>query len=242
MDAFELLVEAHRPAMKPVLAKLVGVLHAHSVRYVIGGANALSLYVRPRMTVDIDAFVDPEHKDQIDKALAAEFELISIGRFHSKFKEAGVEIDILYAGASAEDFALANARDAVILGTRVKAPSPEALLMLYLGSEKELNFYDGLELIRSNPDLDLGLVRRQLERYQPELVAKLEKMLTTARQPVASYEERRTRQASAPPKGRARSPRPSARRKAASSARARSPGSRARAARPARRRPSRQRG
>jgi hypothetical protein len=242
MDPFELLVEAHRPAMKPVLAKLVGVLHAHSVRYVIGGANALSLYVRPRMTVDIDAFVDPEHKDQIDKALAAEFELIGIGRFHSKFKEAGVEIDILYAGASAEDFALANARDAVILGTRVKAPSPEALLMLYLGSEKELNFYDGLELIRSNPDLDLGLVRRQLERYQPELVAKLEKMLTTARQPVASYEERRARQASAPPKGRARSPRSSARRKAASSARARSPGSRARAARPARRRPSRQRG
>jgi len=98
MDAFELLVEAHRPAIKPALAKLVGILHAQKARYVIGGANALSLYVRPRMTVDVDAFVDPVRKNEIDKAFAAEFELVSIGMFHSKFKHADVEIDILYAG------------------------------------------------------------------------------------------------------------------------------------------------
>jgi len=193
MDAFELLVEAHRPAMKAVLAKLVRLLEAHKVRYVIGGANALSLYVRPRMTVDVDAFVDAASKDEIDNALVSEFELLSIGRFHSKFKQAGVEIDILYSGASAEDFAVASARDAVILGTALKAPSPEALLWLYLASEKELNFYDGLELIRSVAQLDLALVRRQLERHQPELLPKLEKMLSTARQPVPSYEESRAR-------------------------------------------------
>jgi hypothetical protein len=193
MDPFELLVEAHRPAMKPVLAKLVGILRAHDVRYVIGGANALSLYVRPRMTVDVDAFVDATRKEELDKLLAAEFELVSIGTFHSKFKQADVEIDILYAGAKAEDFALANARDAVILGTRLKAPSPEALLWLYLASSQEQNFVDALNLIRSNPALDLGLVRQQVERHQPELVAKLEKMLTTARQPVMSYDESRAR-------------------------------------------------
>ena len=239
MDPFELLVEAHRPAMKPVLAKLVGILHAHDVRYVIGGANALSLYVRPRMTIDVDAFVDSARKHEIDKALASEFELVSIGAFHSKFKQADVEIDILYAGASAEDFALANARDAVILGTPVKAPSPEALLWLYLASAQEQNFVDGLNLIRSNPGLDLGLVRKQLERHQPELLAKLEKMLTTARQPVASYEESRARRASATPAGPARSRPRTPRRKAASSAAARSRGSRARAARPPRRPPAR---
>lgn len=193
MDPFELLVEAHRPAMKMVLASLVRVLEAHNVRYVVGGANALSLYVRPRMTVDVDAFVDAARKDEIDNALVSEFELLNIGRFHSKFQQAGVEIDILYSGASAEDFAVASARDAVILGTALKAPSPEALLWLYLASEKELNFYDGLELIRSVPQLDLALVRRQLERHQPELLPKLEKMLSTARQPVPSYEESRAR-------------------------------------------------
>ena len=193
MDAFELLVEAHRPAMKAVLAKLVGLLHAQGVRYVIGGANALSLYVRPRMTVDVDAFVDVAHKHEIDRALASDFELVSIGMFHSKFKQADVEIDILYSGAHAEDFALANARDAVILGTKLKAPSPEALLWLYLASAQERNFVDALELIRSNPALDLVLVRKQLERHQPELIAKLEKMLSTARQPVPSYEESRAR-------------------------------------------------
>jgi len=193
MDAFELLVEAHRPAMKAVLAKLVGMLHAQGVRYVIGGANALSLYVRPRMTIDVDAFVDAGHKEELDKLLASQFEVVNIGRFHSKFRQADVEIDILYAGASAEDFALANARDAVILGTKLKAPSPEALLWLYLASAQEQNFLDAINLVRSNPALDLALVRKQLERHQPELIAKLEKMLSTARQPVPSYEESRAR-------------------------------------------------
>jgi hypothetical protein len=242
MDPFELLVEAHRPAMKPVLAKLVAILREHNARYVIGGANALSLYVRPRMTVDVDAFVDVAHKHEIDKALAAQFELVSIGMFHSKFKQADVEIDILYSGAHAEDFAVASARDAVILGTPVKAPSPEALLWLYLASAKEQNFVDALNLLRSNPQLDVGLVRKQLERHQPELLPKLERMLTTAREPEVSYEQSRARRASAAPAAPARSRPRTPRRKAASNAAARSRGSRARAARPARRRPSRQRG
>jgi hypothetical protein len=193
MDAFELLVEAHRPAMKAVLAKLVRLLEARHVRYVIGGASALSLYVRPRMTVDVDAFVDGARKAEIDKLLAAELELVTIGAFHSKFKEADVEIDILYAGASAEDFALASARDAVILGTPLKAASPEALLWLYLVSDREQHFVDALNLLRSNPGLDIGFLRRQVERHQPDALAKLEKMLHTARQPVPSYEESRAR-------------------------------------------------
>jgi len=242
MDPFELLVEAHRPAMKPVLAKLVGILREHNVRYVIGGANALSLYVRPRMTIDVDAIVDAGRKHEVDRTLASQFELVSSGAFRSKFKHTDVEIDIVYAGASAEDFALASARDAVILGTPVNAPSPEALLWLYVASAQERNFVDALDVVRSNPGLDLGLVRKQLERHQPELLAKLEKLLTKAREPVESYEEYRARRASAAPAAPARSRPPRARRKAASSARARSPGSRARAARPARRRPSRQRG
>lgn len=191
MDAFELLVEAHRPAMKPVLAKLVRLLEAHNVRYVIGGANALSLYVRPRMTVDLDAFVDAAEKERLEPLLVSHFHLVRIGQFHSKFAEADVEIDILYAGASAEDFALANARDAVILGTKLKAASPEALLWLYLVSEKPINFADALEIMRNVPDVDVALVRQQLERHQPDLLAKLEHMLHTARQPLPSYEQSR---------------------------------------------------
>ena len=193
MDAFELLVEAHRPAMKAVLAKLVRLLEAHHMRYVIGGATALSLYVRPRTTIDVDAFVDPAHKDELERLLTVEFELVSVGRFHSKFKEADVEVDILYAGASAEDFALAHGRDAVILGTPLKAAAPEALLWLYVASEKPINFADAIELLRSQPALDVALVRRELERHQPELAEKLKKLQSTARQPVPSYDESRAR-------------------------------------------------
>jgi hypothetical protein len=193
MDPFELLVEAHRPAMKAVLARLVEILSAHQVRYVIGGANALSLYVRPRATIDIDAFVDMSHKGSLDKLLGENFEIVSIGRFHSKFRQADVEIDILYAGAGAEDYALASARDAVILGTPLKAPSPEALLWLYLVSDEPRHFADAVELLRSRPGLEVGRLRKELERRQPEVLPKLEKMVKTAREPVPSYEESRAR-------------------------------------------------
>ena len=193
MDPFELLVEAHRPGLKAALARLVGVLHAHHVRYVIGGANALSIYVRPRATIDIDAFVDLAHKEKLDHVLAKEFEVVSLGRFHSKFREADVDIDVLYAGAKAEDYALASARDAVVLGTKLQAPSPEALIWLYLNSDEPRHFADAIEILRSLPALDLGRLRKELERDQPELLPKLQKMLTTAREPVPSYEESRAR-------------------------------------------------
>jgi hypothetical protein len=193
MDSFALLVEAHRPAMKAVLAKLVEILRAHDVRYVIGGANALSLYARPRMTVDIDAFVDASRKEELDRVLAAEFEVVHIGQFHSKFRQQNVEVDILYAGAAAEDFALANARDAVLLGTALKAASAEALMWLYLVSDKELNFHDAVELIRSVRGLDVALVRTKAEAHDPGRLAKLEKMLHAAREPEISYEASRAR-------------------------------------------------
>jgi len=193
MDPFALLIEAHRPALKAVLARLVELLQSHDVQYVIGGANALSLYVRPRATIDIDAFVDLADKDELDTLLAGEFEVVSLGRFHSKFRQADVEIDILYAGANAEDYALASARDAVILGTKLRAPSPEALLWLYLASDEPRHMGDAIELLRSVPALDVGRLRRELEAGQPELLPKLERMLTTARQPVPSYEESRAR-------------------------------------------------
>jgi len=193
MDPFELLVEAHRPGLKAALARLVDLLRKHDVRYVIGGANALSLYVRPRATIDIDAFVDLSHKQKLDDTLSREFEVVNIGRYHSKFKDGDVEIDILYAGAPADDYALASARDAVILGAKLKAPSPEALVWLYLVSDEPRHYADAVDILRSLPALDITRLRMELERQQPELLAKLDKMQTTAREPVSSYEESRAR-------------------------------------------------
>src|SRR5205823_15078132 len=76
-------------------------------------------------------------------------------------------------------FPTRRSSDLVILGTKLKAPSPEALLWLYLASAQEQNFLDGINLLRSNPGLDLRLLRKQLERDQPELISRLEKMLST---------------------------------------------------------------
>jgi vacuolar-type H+-ATPase subunit C/Vma6 len=52
MDEFELLVEAHRPALKAALAKLVRLFDAHNVRYVIGGAKADVARIRKQLECD----------------------------------------------------------------------------------------------------------------------------------------------------------------------------------------------
>ena len=193
MDAFELLVEAHRPAMKLVLAKLVEILRAHDVRYVIGGANALSLYVRPRMTIDIDILVDATQRNEVEEALSSCFEVVSSGSSHSKFNAADVEIDVRYATTSGERFALDESRDAIILGTKVRAPSPEALVWLYLLSKREQNFVDGAGLMRSQPALDFSRLHSLVEQYDSALIGTLHEMQTSARRPIISYEESRAR-------------------------------------------------
>jgi len=67
MSAFDVLVEAVLPDMKTTLAKLIAIFGERGVRYVIGGANALALYARPGMTLDIAAFVDASRKDELAK-------------------------------------------------------------------------------------------------------------------------------------------------------------------------------
>ena len=57
----------------------------------------------------------------------------------------------------------------------------------------EQNQVDALTLLRAQPNLDLQRLRNELQLQQPELLAKLDKMLTTAREPTPSYEESRAR-------------------------------------------------
>jgi hypothetical protein len=67
------------------------------------------------------------------------------------------------------------------------------LLWLYLVSEKELNFFDAVQLIRSVPGLDTAAVRKRLQQHDPVRLAKLDAMLSKAREPEISYEASRAR-------------------------------------------------
>lgn len=193
MAAFELLVEAHRPTLKAILRRVVTLLTEQGARYVISGAVALSLYIRPRMTIDIDVLVERHQRAEIDKLFSAKFEVRSLDHFQSRFGEGGVTIDVRYAHTEAEEFALANGIDATILGTSVRAASPEALVWLYLFSDYAQNFVDGLLIIRDGRIADVEAMRNRIHQADPGLIPKLQEMVEAASRPVLSYEESRAR-------------------------------------------------
>jgi replicative DNA helicase len=186
MKVFEILVESYKPAMKLVLMDLIKLLESNHIEYIVGGAQALTLYSkRPRMTVDIDIFADAQEKQKLDKLMVANFNWIDNRRYHSKFERAGVEIDILYAGSDAELFAIKHKKRSSILDVQLYTANPEALLWLYVVSDKDQNTVDGIEVIRGVKDLDLELVRAKVKRYDPKLVDKLELMIEKGSKPEA---------------------------------------------------------
>ena len=58
--------------MYPDLKKLLSVLNAHGVRYLVIGAYAVSIYAQPRATEDLDILVkaDAENAERVFSALA----------------------------------------------------------------------------------------------------------------------------------------------------------------------------
>lgn len=170
--------------MKTVMAELITLLHDNNVDYVICGANALSLYSkRPRMTIDIDAFVDINQKQKVDTLLSQHFKLINHSKLHSKFMKSGVEVDILYAGSSAEEYAIKHKRKASILGVSMNVTSPDSLLWLYVVSGKEQNTVDAIELVRSSKNININLVKDEIKKHNPHLLDKLEMILNKANIP-----------------------------------------------------------
>lgn len=172
MKIFELLIEAAQPNMARVLKSFVDVLNINQVKYVIGGANALAVYsARPRTTIDIDAFVDYNAKHSLDKQMLANgFSLKAHSNFHSKFEKDDVEIDLLYTGSPAEDWAVAHPVEKNILNVQVQTVNPESLLWLYINSDKPQNFVDAIELVKSQSDLDIDFVKKQISNDSDKLV------------------------------------------------------------------------
>lgn len=121
------------------------------------------------------------------------FEFVSAEGNLSKFRISDVEVDVRYARSSAERFALDEARDAVVLGTKLLAASPEALLWLYLHSKRLQNFVDGIGVIRSQSELELLRLSALVERDDPALAQRLDEIIAAARRPEISYEESRAR-------------------------------------------------
>ena len=176
MKVYEILIEAFSPRMKEALIDLIKILSDNDVKYIIGGANALSIWSKhPRTTIDIDAFVDFDFKKILDdKMLDNGFKLVTKSNFHTKFSKYDVEIDLLYSGSNDEDWAIANASEVNILGVEVLSTSPEGLLLLYLNSDKLQNFVDAVELVKS-VDIDYSKIEGLLTDSTLEVLERVKK-------------------------------------------------------------------
>lgn len=188
MNLYEILIESHKPNLSSTLSEIKDILEQNNIRFVLAGANALSIYSHnPRMTVDIDFFVDYEDKNKLENVLSKFSEYF--GKYHSKFKMNGVEIDILYGGDYCEDYALFHVVEKKIFGKTIKTVSPEALLILYLNSEKSQNFEDAKVLVKS-VDINFKEVQSFLKKnnlYQQ--LKKLKKVQKESKKVEPSYDE-----------------------------------------------------
>ena len=185
MRIYELLSEAYVPALKTVLREVVDILERDRIAYVMGGANALAIYSeRPRTTVDIDFFIVGEDKNKIESVLVDnEFEIVYIEQWQSKFKKHDVEIDLLYVGNAAEQYALKTGKKHKLFDVTVNSVDNLALLWLYLVSDKEQNFVDAIELVRSNPDMRISDIEQYLTDSE---LAMLDDIVIRARKKVSS--------------------------------------------------------
>jgi len=174
VKVFELLVESFSPRMTSVLHRTIEELELLGVDYSVGGAVALSNYTsNPRMTKDIDVFVDADQKHTIDRAfIDAGFELVYASGFQTKLILDGVEVDVLYAGNDAERWASKHHVPGNILGVTLNVVDPETLLWLYVLSEKDQNFVDAVELIKSTK-VGVSTVEKNLDSIHLEKLKRI---------------------------------------------------------------------
>lgn len=184
MKIYDLLIESFAPTMKAVLKELADILEKYSIQYIIGGANALSTYSdHPRTTNDIDVFVNHKQKNQLENLLIDnKFDIAYLGKHQSKFKKNNVYIDLLYAANNAEISAINNFEIDVILDVNVRVPTSESLLWLYVLSDKDQNFVDAIELIKSVPQININWVKKNLTNIE---LKKLNKIISRSKRQIS---------------------------------------------------------
>jgi predicted nucleotidyltransferase len=165
-----------------VLRDLSTALRNHGCRWYLFGAQAVTIWGRPRLTTDVDVTVRLDSgtiEDLMATLMAAGFRLPAEVTDESVratrvlplvHESSGMPLDIVLAGPGLEEEFLARAIAVEIDGVAVPVISPEDLLItkVLAGRPKDVEDIRGVLYLRAT-SLDLGYIRRTLTAIEDAL-------------------------------------------------------------------------
>jgi hypothetical protein len=177
-----------------VLAAVAAAMHESALRWYLFGAQAATLWGRPRLTADVDITAEiPTER------LSDFLETMQRHGFHLRFDDrefvnrtrvfpflharTGIPLDVVLAGPGLEEEFLARAIEVHVEGTAVPVISPEDLIITKVLAGRPKDIEDVRGVLRERAEsLDIGRIRgilRLLEEAlsQSDLVVVIEKEL-----------------------------------------------------------------
>jgi predicted nucleotidyltransferase len=185
-------------ALDDVLAAIAAAMRDTGLRWYLFGAQAATLWGRPRLTADVDltAKIPPDRQDDFLEAMKRHAfhlrfddpEFVSRTRvFPFVHQGTGIPVDIVLAGAGLEDEFLDRAVDVRIEGIVVPVISPEDLIITKVLAGRPKDIEDVRGVLRERADtLDTSRIRDTLHLLeealaQSDLVVVFEKELAKLR-------------------------------------------------------------
>lgn len=188
------MAERVPPTLLAPLADLSRWLEATRTQAVIVGGVAVSLLGRPRFTQDIDALAILAEQDW-GTVLAAASAYGIVPRIEKpmefarrsrvlllKHAESTIDIDVILAGLSFEQSAVAHGRSYDVGGVSLRLPRVEDLLIMKAVAHRPQDLQDIEGLLDAHPDADVDDVRRWVREFaeaaaMSDLIDDLERLL-----------------------------------------------------------------
>jgi hypothetical protein len=168
-------------ALDEVLAAVAAAMHENAWRWYLFGAQAATLWGRPRLTADVDitAEIPFESLDSFVEAMKRrgftlrfdDREFVNRTRvFPFLHDRTGVPLDVVLAGPGLEEEFLDRAINVQFEGTAVPVISPEDLIVTKVLSGRAKDVEDVRGVLRERAgSLDIGRIRRTLHLLEEAL-------------------------------------------------------------------------
>ena len=185
---------SNKPGVVRLLKILARILNEQQCRWYLLGAQAVNVYVRPRMSADVDVTVELA-KDKIDTFVQSmeeegfEIPVANPVQFIQQTRvipfvdrAGGIGLDVVLAGPGLEELFLSRVKQIAFDEQPIPVMSPEDLVVtkILAGRPKDI---DDVRALLSLQSLDIPWIRQLLEELeealaQSDLIPVLEQLLS----------------------------------------------------------------